>query len=206
MANDMDAKGIGLSVKDILMGVVTVAAGATGGSAGAQGGQQLNKGLDGILGMAGVTQEPPPSRLNPERADFAVRQTAIQKQTSEVQSVQVAQAPVQTPVPPAQTPVQTPVFRESVVQPQAPQRAPAIPIGVVTELARLGYTDAQIGEIAAGRWQPIESGQTRKGAEPQRIAQAEGATQKGAEPKPGAGFEGFNIGSVLGVLKGLGQG
>lgn len=203
MANDMDAKGIGLSVKDILMGVVTVAAGATGGSAGAQGGQQLNKGLDGILGMAGVTQEPPPSRLNPEQADFAVRQTAIQKQTSEVQSVQVAQAPVQTP------PVQAPVYRESVVQqppPQAPQPTPAIPIGVATELARLGYTDAQIGEIAAGRWQPTESGQTRKGAEPQRIAQAEGATQKGAEPKPGAGFEGFNIGSVLGVLKGLGQG
>ena len=203
MANDMDAKGIGLSVKDILMGVVTVAAGATGGSAGAQGGQQLNKGLDGILGMAGVTQEPPPSRLNPEQADFAVRQTAIQKQTSGVQSVQVAQAPVQT------RPVQAPVYRESVVQPpppQAPQPTPAIPIGVATELARLGYTDAQIGEIAAGRWQPTESGQTQKGAVPQRLAQAEGATQKGAEPKPGAGFEGFNIGSVLGVLKGLGQG
>ena len=117
MANDMDAKGIGLSVKDILMGVVTVAAGATGGSAGAQGGQQLNKGLDGILGMAGVTQEPPPSRLNPEQADFAVRQTAIQKQTSGVQSVQVAQAPVQTP------PVQAPVYRESVVQQPPPSRS-----------------------------------------------------------------------------------
>ena len=207
MANDVDAKGIGLTAKEILMGIVTVAAGATAGQPGAQGAQQIDKGLDEVLGMAGVTKDPPPSRLNPEQADFAVRQNAIQKQTPTVQPVQVAQTPVQAPV--QTTPVQAPVYRESVVQqppPQAPQPTPAIPIGVATELARLGYTDAQIGEIAAGRWQPTESGQTRKGAEPQRLAQAEGATQKGAEPKPGAGFEGFNIGSVLGVLKGLGQG
>jgi hypothetical protein len=200
MANDVDAKGIGLSAKDILMGIVTVAAGATAGQPGAQGAQQIDKGLDGILGMAGVTKDPPPSRLNPEQADFAVRKNAIQKQTPTVQPVQVAQTPVQT------TPVQAPVYREAVVQPPqpAPQPAPAIPIGVATELARLGYTDEQIAEIAAGRWQ--DSGQTRKGAEPQRLAQAEGAIQKGAEPKPGVGFEGFNVGSVLGVLKGLGQG
>ena len=193
MANDVDAKGIGLGAKDILMGIVTIAAGASGGPAGAQGGQQLSKGLDGILGMAGVTAEPKQSRLNPETEDFAARNNALQKRN---QTAQVSQPPAQSP----------PVFRESVVEP-APRKteeSSQIPPGVRQELAQLGYSDAEIVEIAAGRWRPTSQGQTMSGAVAQRVPQQQGQTLSGAEAKPGSGFEGFNLGSVLGMLKGFG--
>ena len=194
MANDVDAKGIGLGAKDILMGIVTIAAGASGGPAGAQGGQQLSKGLDGILGMAGVTAEPKQSRLNPETEDFAVRTTALQKRNPT--------APVSQPQP--QSP--PPVFRESVVEPapRQTQESNQIPPGVRQELAQLGYSDAEIVEIAAGRWRPTSQGQTMSGAVAQRVPQQQGQTLSGAEAKPGSGFEGFNLGSVLGMLKGFG--
>ena len=193
MANDVDAKGIGLGAKDILMGIVTIAAGASGGPAGAQGGQQLSKGLDGILGMAGVTAEPKQSRLNPETEDFAARSNALQKRN---QTAQVSQPPAQSP----------PVFRESVVEPapRQTQESNQIPSGVRQELAQLGYSDAEIVEIAAGRWRPTAQGQTMSGAVAQRVPQQQGQTLSGAEAKPGSGFEGFNLGSVLGMLKGFG--
>ena len=64
MAENIDWKKLGLGVKDLLVGVVTVAGGATGGAAGAQGGQQAGKGLDKILGTAGVSdEEAPPKKL-----------------------------------------------------------------------------------------------------------------------------------------------
>ena len=191
MANDVDAKGIGLGAKDILMGIVTIAAGASGGPAGAQGGQQLSKGLDGILGMAGVTAEPKQSRLNPETEDFAARNNALQKRN---QTAQVSQPQAQSP----------PVFRESVVEPAQTQESNQIPPGVRQELAQLGYSDAEIVEIAAGRWRPTSQGQTMSGAVAQRVPQQQGQTLSGAEAKPGSGFEGFNLGSVLGMLKGFG--
>jgi hypothetical protein len=63
MAENIDWKKLGLGVKDLLVGVVTVAGGATGGAAGAQGGQQAGKGLDKILNMAGVSEKRrPPGR------------------------------------------------------------------------------------------------------------------------------------------------
>lgn len=188
-----DWKQIGLSGKDVILGVVTVAAGATGGPSGAQGAQQIDKGLDGILGMAGVTAEPKQSRLNPETEDFAARNNALQKRN---QTAQVSQPPAQSP----------PVFRESVVEP-APRRtheSNQIPSGVRQELAQLGYSDAEIVEIAAGRWRPTSQGQTMSGAVAQRVPQQQGQTLSGAEAKPGSGFEGFNLGSVLGMLKGFG--
>jgi len=193
MANDVDAKGIGLGAKDILMGIVTIAAGASGGPAGAQGGQQLSKGLDGILGMAGVTAEPKQSRLNPETEDFAARSNALQKRN---QTAQVSQPPAQSPT----------VFRESVVEPppRQTQESNQIPPGVRQELVQLGYSDAEIVEIAAGRWRPTSQGQTMSGAVAQRVPQQQGQTLSGAEAKPGSGFEGFNLGSVLGMLKGFG--
>ena len=55
-----DWKNIGLTGKDILMGVVTVVAGAEGGQAGAQGAQQIDRGLDRVLDMAGVQQRSAP--------------------------------------------------------------------------------------------------------------------------------------------------
>ena len=42
------------------------------------------------------------------------------------------------------------------------------------------------------------------GAVAQRVPQQQGQTLSGAEAKPGSGFEGFNLGSVLGMLKGFG--
>jgi len=185
-----DWKNIGLAGKDVLLGVVTVAAGATGGQAGAQGAQQIDRGLDGILGMAGVRGDAPPNRINPEQSDFAVRQTA--------QSPHAASAVKRA---------EAPIFRESVVDPPAPvsQSPSAIPSAVVEELSRLGYGESEIAEIAAGRFRPASAGQTVRSAEPQRSAQAEGLTKRSAEPTPSAGFEGFSIGSVLGALKGLGS-
>lgn len=188
-----DWKQIGLSGKDVILGVVTVAAGATGGPSGAQGAQQIDKGLDGILGMAGVTAEPKQSRLNPETEDFAARSNALQKRN---QTAQVSQPPAQSP----------PVFRESVVEPapRQTQESNQIPSGVRQELAQLGYSDAEIVEIAAGRWRPTSQGQTMSGAVAQRVPQQQGQTLSGAEAKPGSGFEGFNLGGVLGMLKGFG--
>ena len=71
MAENIDWKKLGLGVKDLLVGVVTVAGGATGGAAGAQGGQQAGKGLDKILGTAGVSEEaaPPPAPALPPRTE-----------------------------------------------------------------------------------------------------------------------------------------
>ena len=80
MAENIDWKKLGLGVKDLLVGVVTVAGGATGGAAGAQGGQQAGKGLDKILGTAGVSEEetppkkietasPPPAPAAPPRTE-----------------------------------------------------------------------------------------------------------------------------------------
>lgn len=193
MANDVDAKGIGLGAKDILMGIVTIAAGASGGPAGAQGGQQLSKGLDGILGMAGVTAEPKQSRLNPETEDFAARSNALQKRN---QTALVSPPQPQSP----------PVFRESVVEPsRQTQESIQIPPGVRQELAQLGYSDAEIVEIAAGRWRPTSQGQTMSGAVAQRVPQQQGQTVAGAEGQTGSGFEGFNLGGVLGMLKNFGQ-
>ena len=188
-----DWKQIGLSGKDVILGVVTVAAGATGGPSGAQGAQQIDKGLDGILGMAGVTAEPKQSRLNPETEDFAARSNALQKRN---QTAQVSQPPAQSP----------PVFRESVVEPapRQTQESNQIPLGVRQELAQLGYSEAEIVEIAAGRWRPTSQGQTMSGAVAQRVPQQQGQTLSGAEAKPGSGFEGFNLGGVLGMLKGFG--
>jgi len=186
-----DWKQIGLSGKDVILGVVTVAAGATGGAAGAQGAQQIDKGLDGILGMAGVTAEPKQSRLNPETEDFRARNNALQKRNPTAQASQ-PQAP--------------PVFRESVVEPAPRQteESSQIPPGVRQELAQLGYSDAEIVEIAAGRWRPTSQGQTMSGAVAQRVPQQQGQTVASAEGKTGSGFEGFNLGGVLGMLKNFG--
>ena len=48
---DIDIKGIGFAVKDIVLGVATAAAGATGGQAGAAGVTKAGDGLDKILAM-----------------------------------------------------------------------------------------------------------------------------------------------------------
>jgi hypothetical protein len=84
MAENIDWKKLGLGVKDLLVGVVTVAGGATGGAAGAQGGQQAGKGLDKILNMAGVSEEgnetpssPPAPASVAERFDKADNHKAL---------------------------------------------------------------------------------------------------------------------------------
>ena len=98
-----DWKSIGLAGKDVLMGVVTVVAGAQGGQAGAQGAQQLDRGLGRVLDMAGVQeQKESPARMHPEEADFAVRKQALVPRKAT------------TPLPTA--PSSQPVFRELVVE------------------------------------------------------------------------------------------
>ena len=166
-----DWKDIGLTGKDILMGVVTVAAGATGGQPGAQGAQQINRGLDRVLDMAGVQQKPPPARLNPEEADFAVRKQAM---------ASVKTTPTSPPAPPESVGV-------------AKQQAPLSP-QMTEELAKLGYSEAEIQGIATGQFRGV----AKRSAEGTRIATEEGS--------PNKSVEGFSLGDVMGVVKSLGQG
>ena len=91
MAENIDWKKLGLGVKDLLVGVVTVAGGATGGTAGAQGGQQAGKGLDKILNTAGVSEE----------------ETAPKKNEAPSPTPAPAVAPALTP-PPVPAPVAVP--------------------------------------------------------------------------------------------------
>ena len=151
-----DWKDIGLTGKDILMGVVTVAAGATGGQPGAQGAQQINRGLDRVLDMAGVQQKPPPARLNPEEADFAVRKQAM---------ASVKTTPTSPPAPP-----------ESVVvaKEQTPQ---ALPPQMTEELSKRGYSETEIQAIATGQFRGV----AKRSAEGTRIATEEGSPKKSAE-------------------------
>ena len=151
-----DWKDIGLTGKDILMGVVTVAAGATGGQPGAQGAQQINRGLDRVLDMAGVQQKLPPARLNPEEADFAVRKQSM---------VAVKTTPASPPAPP-----------ESVVvsKEQTPQ---ALPPQMTEELSKRGYSETEIQAIATGQFRGV----AKRSAEGTRIATEEGSPKKSAE-------------------------
>ncbi len=183
-----DWKNIGLTGKDLLMGVVTVAAGATGGQAGAQGAQQIDRGLDRVLDMAGVQpQKPPPSRMNPEEADFAVRKQSM---------VAVKTTPASPPAPPSE-----PIYREYVVvaTEQTPQ---ALPPQVEEELAKRGYSEAEIQAIATGQFRGV----AKRSAEGTRIATEEGTPKKSAAADGGGAFEGFSLGDVLGVVKSLGKG
>ena len=182
-----DWKNIGLTGKDILMGVVTVVAGTQGGQAGAQGAQQLNSGLDSVLDMAGVQEKKaPPSRINPEEADFAVRKQAL--------------VPVKTTTPsPPETPSQ-PIFREALVEEKG--KPPALPPQVTEELAKRGYSEAEIQAIATGQFRGIP----KRSAEGTRIATEEGTPKKSAAADGGGAFEGFSLGDVLGVVKSLGKG
>jgi len=182
-----DWKNIGLTGKDILMGVVTVAAGATGGQAGAQGAQQIDRGLDRVLDMAGVQQKPSPSRMNPEEADFAVRKQAM--------------VAVKTPPASPPAPISEPIYLESVVIPteQTPQ---ALPPPVKEELAKRGYSEVEIQAIATGQFRGI----AKRSAEGTRIANEEGTQKKSVAADGGGAFEGFSLGDVLGVVKSLGKG
>ena len=183
-----DWKNIGLTGKDLLMGVVTVAAGATGGQAGAQGAQQIDRGLDRVLDMAGVQQQkPPPSRMNPEEADFAVRKQSM---------VAVKTTPASPPVSPSE-----PIYRESVVVATEPTPQ-ALPPQVKEELAKRGYSEAEIQAIATGQFRGV----AKRSAEGTRIATEEGTPKKSAAADGGGAFEGFSLGDVLGVVKSLGKG
>lgn len=174
-----DWKNIGLTGKDILMGVVTVVAGAEGGQAGAQGAQQIDRGLDRVLDMAGVQQQKaPPSRMNPEEADFAVRKHAMV-------SVKTTASP---PAPPSE-----------LAQEQTP---PSLPPQMTEELAKRGYSEAEIQGIATGQFRGV----AKRSAEGTRIATEEGTPKKSAAADGGGAFEGFSLGDVMGVVKSLGKG
>ena len=150
-----DWKNIGLTGKDILMGVVTVVAGAEGGQAGAQGAQQIDRGLDRVLDMAGVQQQKaPPSRMNPEEADFAVRKQAM---------ASVKTTPTSPPAPPESVGV-------------AKQQAPLSP-QMTEELSKRGYSETEIQAIATGQFRGV----AKRSAEGTRIATEEGSPNKSVE-------------------------
>lgn len=183
-----DWKNIGLTGKDILMGVVTVVAGAEAGQAGAQGAQQLDRGLDRVLDMAGVQQQKaPPSRMHPEDADFAARKQAL--------------IPVQTTTPSPPAPPSQPIYREAVVDAKEKQ-PPALPPQVKEELAKRGYSNADIEDIATGQFR----GFAKRSIEGTRIATQEGVPQKSVSADSGGAFEGFSLGDLMGVAKSLGKG
>lgn len=69
----LDPKEIGLAIKDIVLGVGTVAAGVVGGPAAAGGVQQAGTGLDRVFGMAGLGT----ARAQQfDRADFSARRNS----------------------------------------------------------------------------------------------------------------------------------
>ena len=182
-----DWKNIGLAGKDILMGVVTVVAGTQGGQAGAQGAQQLNSGLDSVLDMAGVQEKKAsPSRINPEEADFAVRKQAL--------------VPVKTTTPSPPETTSQPIFREALVEEKG--KPPALPPQVKEELAKVGYSDAEIEAIATGQYRGI----AKRSAQGTRLASQEGVPQKSAPAESGSAFAGFSLGDVMGLVKSLGKG
>lgn len=201
MSESIDGKKIGLSVKDLLMGVVGVAAGATAGSAGAQAANKIDTGLDGILDSAGVKKEAPPSRINPERTDFSARQSALGTREQSIPKQQVLQV-----LPDS---VETPALPESPARPQMPtthQRPEQVPAKVSEELMRLGYSEEEVAEIAQGRYLHAASGQTTTGAAGRRLTEQPAIQTASSESKKTAGYEGFSLGSVMGMLKGLGSG
>ena len=72
MADGIDLKGIGLAVKDIVLGVAAVAAGATGGQAGAAGVMKAGDGIDKVVAMA-TGDDARAHRF--DRADYGARPT-----------------------------------------------------------------------------------------------------------------------------------
>lgn len=186
-----DWKNIGLTGKDVLMGVVTVVAGAQGGQAGAQGAQQLDRGLNRVLDMAGV-KDSAPSRMNPEEADFAVRKQAL------VPANTAALRPAATPSTPSEP---QPTFLEAVVDEKEKSLA-ALPPLVKEDLVKRGYTDEEIQDIASGQYRGIAK-RSMTGA---RVATKDGVPHKSAAVDSGGAFEGFSLGDVMGVVKSLGKG
>ena len=67
---DIDIKGIGFAVKDIVFGVATAAAGAVGGQAGAAGVAKAGDGIDKVVAMA-TGEDSRAHRF--DRADYAAR-------------------------------------------------------------------------------------------------------------------------------------
>jgi len=75
MADGIDAKGIGLAVKDIVIGVAAAAVGAAGGGqAGASGVLKAGDGIDKIIGMA---TDGGSRGQRFDRADYAAKPQAV---------------------------------------------------------------------------------------------------------------------------------
>lgn len=183
-----DWKKVGLSAKDMLVGLVTVVAGAEAGSAGAQGAQQLGKGLDSILDSQGIKEEAPrskeppnASRIEPSRADFQARREAM-----------AATANRQPP----------PVFREAVVttavRSAPPKQLPPARMSpeLVDELARRGFSEAQIAQLEQGS----SSGTVQSGAEGIRLAESRGNPRQSAQADANGAFDGFPVPHVSGQV------
>lgn len=179
-----DWKKVGLSAKDMLVGIVTVVAGAEAGSAGAQGAQQLGKGLDSILDSQGIKEEAPrskeppnASRIEPSRADFQARREAVASTTNRQ--------------PP-------PVFREAVVSSAPPKQLPPARMSpeLVNELMRRGFSEAQITQLEGG----TASGTVQSGAEGIRLAESRGNPRQSAQADAGGAFEGFPVTHVAGQV------
>lgn len=181
-----DWNKVGLSAKDMLVGLVTVVAGVQAGSAGAQGAQQLGKGLDNILETQGIKPEAPPkeppnaSRIEPSRVDFQARRDAITATTHRGSA---------------------PIFRESVVTPAAVSTNGPPPSGMTqelrAELSQRGFSEAQIAQLEAG----TPSARTEQtGAEGIRVAEAQGNPRQSAPADAGGAYEGFPLNQAAGQV------
>ena len=124
MADGIDAKGIGLAVKDIVIGVAAAAVGAAGGGqAGASGVLKAGDGIDKIIGLATASE----SRGQKfDRAGFESRPRA---------------APLAQP-----TPTETSTAAPTAESPPAPtDRDHAL-----AHLGNVGWSQEQIEKILAG--------------------------------------------------------
>ena len=122
--------------------------------------------------------------MNPEEADFAVRKQAM---------VAVKTTPASPPAPPSE-----PIYRNPVVATE--QTTAALP-PQKEELAKRGYSEAEIQRIATGQFRGV----AKRSAEGTRIATEE-EHQKERGCRWGRCVRGFSLGDVMGVVKSLGKG
>jgi len=155
MADGIDAKGIGLAVKDIVIGVAAAAVGAAGGGqAGASGVLKAGDGIDKIIGLATASE----SRGQKfDRAGFESRPRA---------------APLAQP-----TPTETSTAAPTAASPPAPTAAslpaPTDRDHALAHLGNVGWSPEQIEKILAGPAKQSLAQIAPPQVEGQRVAQVE---------------------------------
>lgn len=191
MSDGVDAKGIGLAAKDIVLGIAGIAAGAGIGPAGAEAVSKLGSGVDKALAMGGIVEDD--KAKNGNRAEKFDRDGKPPPQN-------VAQTTTPPPPPPPQA---TPPAQEGPLV--GDNRT------TVDHLRELGWTRNQIQQILEGpERRDLASLTTRqvggrraRGVEGRRLAEVSGTSSPAVKGKVVRGVSGQPVPSVGGRKVGL---